>query len=99
MFAAAVRLQATILLLLAATTAHCFYLPGIAPKYYKFEDSVPLQVNVVQSTKSLLPYDFYNPRFHFCKPDVIQNEGESLGSVLMGDRIFNSKFEVKLLSN
>ena len=39
--------------------------------------------------------DYYNPAFHFCEPDEgIKKQPESLGSILFGDRIFNSKFDV-----
>ena len=42
--------------------------------------------------------DYYNPQFHFCEPEggaVKQPEG--LGSILFGDRIFNSDYDVRLL--
>jgi hypothetical protein len=79
----------------AIQTAQAFYLPGIAPATYKTKDSVSLRVNALQGLDSALPYDYYNPRFHFCQPEGgPQPEGESLGSVLTGDRIFNSPFDV-----
>ena len=41
--------------------------------------------------------DYYNPAFHFCEPDEgPKKQPESLGSILFGDRIFNSKFDVRL---
>jgi len=40
--------------------------------------------------------DYYHEEFHFCKPaDGIQKRPESLGSILFGDRIFNSPFKVR----
>ena len=39
--------------------------------------------------------DYYNPKFHFCEPDGgPKSEPESLGSILFGDRIFNSPYDV-----
>lgn len=72
-----------------------FYLPGIAPRSYSKGEDLPIYVNALKSMKTTLPYDYYNPRFHFCRPaDGPQPQGESLGSVLMGDRLYNSPFAV-----
>ncbi|OBZ67000.1 Transmembrane 9 superfamily member 1 [Grifola frondosa] len=50
--------------------------------------------------KSLINYDYYNPKFHFCEPDSgPKKEAESLGSILFGDRIFNSPYDIKMLKN
>lgn len=39
--------------------------------------------------------DYYNPKFHFCLPEGgPKSEPESLGSILFGDRIFNSPYNV-----
>ncbi|KAI9363263.1 hypothetical protein BD770DRAFT_418282 [Pilaira anomala] len=47
--------------------------------------------------KSVLSYDYYDKRFHFCQPEGgPKKKAESLGSVLFGDRIYTSKFELKL---
>lgn len=72
-----------------------FYLPGIAPKSYKQDDPLPVFVNALESIKTTLPYGFYYPQFHFCKPEGgPKPQGESLGSVLMGDRLYSSAFDV-----
>jgi transmembrane 9 superfamily protein 2/4 len=71
-----------------------FYLPGVAPKDYKKEELVPLYVNALTAKDSLLPYDFYDESFGFCKPAVLESQRESLGSILFGDRLVSSKFEV-----
>lgn len=43
--------------------------------------------------------DYYNPRFHFCEPqDGPHKQPESLGSILFGDRIFDSPYDVRSLS-
>ena len=42
--------------------------------------------------------DYYNPAFHFCQPEGgPKAQPERLGSILFGDRIFNSPFNVGLL--
>ena len=41
--------------------------------------------------------DYYNPAFHFCQPEGgPKKEPEGLGSILFGDRIFNSPYDVRL---
>lgn len=89
-------------LLLTSHVAHSFYLPGVAPKDYLKGDLVPLFVNSLtplgatnQQLKSVIPYDYYYERFHMCTPENNpQKQPESLGSILFGDRIFDSKYEV-----
>jgi transmembrane 9 superfamily protein 2/4 len=77
-----------------------FYLPGVAPHDYEYGDLVTLNVNSLtpsstQQVKSVISYDYYNEQFHFCKPNNgAQEQAESIGSILFGDRIFNSPFEV-----
>lgn len=92
-------------LLSLAETATAFYLPGVAPTSYAPGAIVPLNVNHLTPVgsqtdgqlHSLISFDYYLPAFHFCKP---QKEPEyiteSLGSVLFGDRIMTSPFELKM---
>lgn len=85
-----------------------FYLPGVAPTSYKFDDKVPVHVNrlspltsgVDGTLHSIVSYDYYHPAFHFCRP-IPQPEyvSESLGSILFGDRIMTSPFELKMMHN
>lgn len=107
---AGVSAKAAALALLAATgSATAFYLPGSAPRSFQPNDPVPLLVNALSpqigskhQLQSLLSYDYYNPAFHFCKPDGGRREpktvSESLGSVLFGDRLYESPFEVSWLT-
>ena len=44
-----------------------------------------------------MPFDYYYPPFHFCQPKEITSQSESLGSILFGDRLYNSPFAVFLL--
>ncbi|KAI1259772.1 Nonaspanin [Xylariaceae sp. FL1019] len=84
-----------------------FYLPGVAPTSYKPGDAVPLHVNSVRPAAStdahlhsVLSYDYYEPKFHFCQPDDgPKYVAESLGSILFGDRIMTSPFELKMAQN
>ncbi|KAI8364031.1 hypothetical protein EDC96DRAFT_608750 [Choanephora cucurbitarum] len=94
----------TLLLSSLATlsVSHAFYLPGVAPHDYTKGELVKLNVNALtpssnQQVKSVISYDFYNEQFHFCKPRKgEQEQSESIGSVLFGDRIFNSAFELRM---
>ncbi|KAJ9070403.1 Transmembrane 9 super member 2 [Entomophthora muscae] len=81
-----------------------FYIPGLAPVSYQQNATVPLTVNVLspfvkssQRVQSVLTYDFYDERFHFCQPKTIVRQDENLGAMLFGDRIQNSAFTVFLI--
>ncbi|RPA79081.1 hypothetical protein BJ508DRAFT_227757 [Ascobolus immersus RN42] len=99
-------------LLLAASlclpTTSAFYLPGVAPTDYLMSQKVPLNVNRLtpamteydESLKSLIPYDYYYKRFQFCRPpDGPKSISESLGSILFGDRIQTSPFDLHMGKN
>ena len=45
----------------------------------------------------LYSYDYYNERFHFCRPEHVERQPESLGSIIFGDRIYNSPFQLRML--
>ncbi|RCK59043.1 Transmembrane 9 superfamily member 1 [Candida viswanathii] len=91
--------------------ASAFYLPGVAPTNYKKGDPIPLFVNhltpslhhasshgKISSATYVYSYDYYYPKFHFCVPKGgPQKQLESLGSIIFGDRIFNSPFEINML--
>ncbi|KAJ1304635.1 hypothetical protein OPQ81_005776 [Rhizoctonia solani] len=90
------------------TFANAFYLPGTAPRDYHANDRVPLYVNALtpmvlsadSKLKSMINYNYYDPAFHFCQPkDGPKKQPESLGSILFGDRIFNSPIEFTMLKN
>ncbi|KAK6527786.1 hypothetical protein TWF694_004766 [Orbilia ellipsospora] len=94
--------------LLLLRTASAFYLPGVAPTDYNQGDPVSLNVNrltpaVIASTQqveSLISYDYYHEYFHFCLPKGGPEKiSESLGSILFGDRILTSPFELKMAQN
>ncbi|CCJ31523.1 unnamed protein product [Pneumocystis jirovecii] len=85
---------------------YAIYLPGVAPKSYKELEKVSLTVNslrpmaghisgsVLQYYKNVYIYDYYDSRFHFCNKYGAKPLPESLGSIVFGDRIFTSDFEI-----
>ncbi|KAJ3538205.1 hypothetical protein NM208_g6007 [Fusarium decemcellulare] len=87
--------------------ASAFYLPGVAPTTYKDGDKVPLYVNSIKPVAprdahlhAVVSYDYYHPAFQFCKPkDGPEYVSESLGSILFGDRIMTSPFELVMGKN
>ncbi|KAJ3528668.1 hypothetical protein NM688_g7964 [Phlebia brevispora] len=91
------------------SSANAFYLPGAAPHDYHSGDTVRLLVNALTpmlagsdgaKIKSMINYDYYHPKFHFCEPeDGPKSEPESLGSILFGDRIFNSPYNINMLQD
>ena len=88
------RKSVTAAVVVLSGLASGFYLPGIAPRYYKTGEEVSVLVNALQSTRSAIPFDFYEPRLHMCQPKELRSETESLGSVLLGDRLYNSPIQV-----
>lgn len=92
--------------------ASAFYLPGVAPINYKEGSPIELLVNHLTpslhhisdshmaktSKASVYAYDYYYPKFRFCKPrEGIVKQPESLGAIIFGDRIFNSPFAIEML--
>ncbi|KAF9465037.1 Nonaspanin TM9SF [Collybia nuda] len=85
-----------------------FYLPGAAPHDYVVGQQVDLFVNALtpmlisknntnSKLKSMINYEYYEPKLKFCVPDDgAIKQPESLGSILFGDRIFNSKYDIKM---
>ncbi|KAI0256246.1 Nonaspanin TM9SF [Lactifluus subvellereus] len=88
---------------------HAFYLPGAAPHDYRVGEKVDLFVNALTpmlsgtddpKLRSLINYDYYNPGFHFCEPQGgPHKQPESLGSILFGDRIFDSPYDIQMLQD
>ncbi len=85
-----------------------FYLPGVAPSSYSQGDLVPLTVNALtpsisrhdEQIHAVVSYDYYHPAFRFCRPEKgPQRVRESLGSIIFGDRIQTSPFELHMAQN
>lgn len=92
-------------LIAAPQLVSAFYLPGVAPTSYQPGDSVPLYVNTIRPiaeprdfrVHSVVSYDYYHPSFGMCKPQGgPKYVSESLGSILFGDRIMTSPFELSM---
>ncbi len=88
-----------VLLVLLAEVSAVWILPGVAPtNYYPTEADgspakVELKVNKMTSPRTQLPYGYYS--LAFCRPDDLDDVRENLGEMLMGDRIENSKYDVR----
>lgn len=98
--------QFIVLLSVLLTAVQAFYLPGTAPTSYKKDQEVPLLVNHI--TPSLFhegnenfvySFDYYYKRLHLCQPETLVKQPESLGSIIFGDRIYNSPFQLTMLKN
>lgn len=97
-----------IALLTFSGAVSAFYLPGVAPTSYKKGQQVPLNVNRLtpgevatdHQLHSVFSFDYYHPAFKFCKPEgEPKYVSESLGSILFGDRIMSSPYDLKMLED
>ncbi|KAL1990442.1 hypothetical protein VTN49DRAFT_6281 [Thermomyces lanuginosus] len=95
-------------LLASLPLSSAFYLPGVAPTSYDKGQTVPLHVNRLtpgiarhdDQLHAVLSFDYYREAFHFCQPkDGPSDVKESLGSILFGDRIQTSPFELHMAKN
>lgn len=92
------------LFLLLLSSASAFYLPGVAPRAYQKEEPLALLVNRLDSSESIVPYDYYY--FDFCEPgeevgqDTNAQEGakvsENIGQIVLGERIRTSPFKISM---
>jgi len=93
------------LLVLAASSSSAFYLPGTAPRDYISGERIDVFVNTLtpkldSKLRSLISHDYYDDRFHFCQPEGGPvKQPESLGSILFGDRILSSPYEIHMMEN
>lgn len=96
------------LLLASLPAVQSFYLPGITPTNYREGDTVALNVNHLTPSinqrddqiRSAFSFDYYHPAFHHCPPKGgAEYLSESLGSILFGDRIQTSPFELHMNRN
>lgn len=103
-------LNILLLALALFSLGNAFYLPGVAPTDYKEGQLIPLLVNHLtpalhhgslskgSTSTYVYSYDYYYPKFHFCQPEGGPvKQLESLGSIIFGDRIFNSPFQIEML--
>nr|POE93550.1 transmembrane 9 superfamily member 1 [Quercus suber] len=97
-----------LLLFSASSFTAAWYLPGITPTTYKANDLVPLHVNHLtpssndadEHVRSVFSFEYYHNAFHFCAPkEGAEAISESLGSIIFGDRIYTSPFELHMTQN
>lgn len=99
---------AILALAVTAGVSNAFYLPGVAPRSYVNGELLPLLVNRLDSTESIIPFDYYH--FDFCEMGENPYTGESepregakvaenLGQILMGERIRHSPYEIRMLED
>jgi transmembrane 9 superfamily protein 2/4 len=84
-------LRATAVAVVLCAGIAAAYLPGVAPHDYADNEAVELKVVKLTSTRTQLPYDYYDG-LPFCRPKVINDKKENLGEILRGDRIANSLY-------
>lgn len=97
-----------LLLFLSPSFSSAFYLPGVAPSSYQIRGKVPLNVNSLtpalsqndEQLHAVVSFDYYHPAFRFCRPEGGPTwVRESLGSIIFGDRIRTSPFELLMAQN
>ena len=72
-----------------------FYLPGVKMVTFQKGTRIPVYVNSLTSTKTLLPKEYYT--LPFCRPEKIQAVPENLGEYLTANRIQNTPYDVCIL--
>ncbi|ERF71781.1 hypothetical protein EPUS_01696 [Endocarpon pusillum Z07020] len=97
-----------ILLVALSSYSTAFYLPGVAPSSYTFDAIVPLHVNALtpaiaqrdDQLHAIVSFDYYHHAFRFCRPENGPEwVRESLGSIIFGDRIQTSPFQLHMARN
>ena len=58
-----------------------------------------VNVNSLTSTESVMTIEYYNSFLGFCSVNNLESQPESLGSILFGDRIYNSKYDIFMKQN
>jgi transmembrane 9 superfamily protein 2/4 len=79
-------------------SAAAFYLPGVSPRNYVEGERVKIRVNKLTSSKTLLPFGYYD--LPFPKPvSGTREQPENLGEYLTGQQIENSPYRVLMLKD
>jgi transmembrane 9 superfamily protein 2/4 len=83
----------SLLLCLAPAVLGTVYLPGVVPSAFRDEERVSLKANKVTSTRTQVPYDYYD--LPFCKSSKRRaSKADNVGGQLSGDTATNSPYEV-----
>lgn len=78
----------------SAQVHSAFYIPGVAPESWVEGDTIPLNVNKINSVKTLIPYEYYY--LPFCSPMAPREQKENLGEIMAGDAIMDSLYTLKM---
>lgn len=81
---------------LATSPAHAFYVPGSKEKAYKVGEAVPFNVNSLRSSSEAFPINYKD--MPFCQPKELVPKSESLGEIIWGDRQYNSLYSAEMLT-
>lgn len=92
---------ALILVCCLQTQVQGYYLPGVSPKNYEEGEAVEVDVNALRSPNSVIPYEYYYKMFGFCElePEKRKASDLSFGSILLGDRVHRSAYQMNMLEN
>lgn len=96
-------MAALALIITCAQLSQAVELPGMAPTFYKEGQVVPLQITTLTPGNTwdyLVSFDYYTEHMNFCRPKgSLQRQRESLGSILRGEKVYNSPFELIMGKN
>ena len=87
-------MRAVLAVLLTCVVDAAHYLPGVAPREFAVGEPVELLVNKLTSTKTMLPYEYYD--LPFCKPAERQAKSINMGQILMGSNIEASRYKLRM---
>ncbi|PAA93673.1 hypothetical protein BOX15_Mlig012902g2 [Macrostomum lignano] len=96
-------LASALVILYMSNCVAAFYLPGLAPVNYCQKDEpnckseIPLFVNRLDSTQSVLPYEY--DKFDFCQASSGSSPVENLGQVVFGERIRPSPYSLHFMQD
>src|SRR5262245_40703089 len=82
-----------LLLVVYFLTTSAWVLPGTAPNEFSKGQTIEVKVNKMTSPRTQLPYPYYS--LPFCEPPegIKDDTRETLGEMLMGDKIVNSAYK------
>jgi len=84
------------MVLLAATPAAAFYLPGVAPTDYGVGNPMNVKVEALTSVKTQLPYEYYVLPFCHKGINLKAQDALNLGEVLRGTRIYETPYKFSM---
>lgn len=89
-----IRLGALLFFLVVLSSEGKYYLPGVSPNSFHNKEIVLLKANEVTSTKTQVPFDYYD--LPFCKKRRTYGKSDNLGGGLSGDKSTVSPYQLKM---